>query len=77
MAAISEQRRLGHEIRNGMNALQLNAACLKICEPHEALECVEAIISASAALVDCVDRLAELPEAPPAAIPSTDTPAPA
>ncbi len=64
MPAITDHRRLGHEIRNCMNALTLNTTCLKLCEGDDAIECVDSIVTASDSLMELLDQLDQLPEAP-------------
>ena len=59
---MTEERRIAHEIRNGLNALHLNAVCLKLCEPDEAIDCVDAIIQACDELIQLMEQMEQLPE---------------
>lgn len=61
---MTERRKLGHDVRNEMNTLLLNAQCLFICSGSEAVECVDAIMVAADAIVSIVDQLALLPDKP-------------
>jgi hypothetical protein len=61
---LTERRRLNHDIRNGLNTLILNVQCLPISTGDELVECLDAIIGASDAIVTQVDELIALPEEP-------------
>ncbi len=61
---MSQQRKLGHEIRNGMNALQLHAQVLKLCEGDELIESLDAIISSCDRLTELMDEVDQLPDTP-------------
>ncbi len=45
-----------------MNTLMLNMQCLPITTGDEAIECVDAVITATDTIADVVDQLAQLPD---------------
>ncbi len=67
---MSEKRRLGHDIRNSMNALQLHAQVLQLCDGSELLESIDAIIDACDQLMRMMDELDQLPDHPTAPVES-------
>jgi nitrogen-specific signal transduction histidine kinase len=59
---MTERRRLGHDIRNGMNVLVLNAQCLPISKGDDLIECLDAMLDATDSIVSLVDQLEALPD---------------
>ena len=61
---MTERRKLGHDIRNGMNTLVLNMQCLPISTGSDAIECLDAIDGAIDSIVELVDKIQALPDEP-------------
>jgi nitrogen-specific signal transduction histidine kinase len=59
---MTERRKLGHDLRNAMNAIMLNVQCLKLTTGADAMECADAIVTATDAATELIDRLALLPD---------------
>ena len=66
---MTERRKLGHDMRNGMNTLVLNMQCLPISTGSDAVECLDAIDDAVDSIIELVDRVQALPDEPAAANP--------
>jgi nitrogen-specific signal transduction histidine kinase len=62
---MTERRRLAHDVRNALNTLALNLQCLPITSGDEALECVDAILTAADEIVALIDQLEQLPDEAP------------
>jgi hypothetical protein len=63
---VTERRKLSHDMRNEMNTLMLNMQCLRILDGSEAIESLDAMLSASEAIMKLVDRIDALPDEPQA-----------
>ena len=66
---LTERRRLAHDLRNSLNTLVLNIQCLPISTGNDAVECLDAILSATDSIVDLIDQTDALPDDPPAGSP--------
>jgi hypothetical protein len=64
---LTGRRKLGHDIRNGMNTLVLNTQCLPISTRSESIECLDAIDNAVDSIIELVDKVQALPDEPAAA----------
>jgi hypothetical protein len=64
---LTERRKLGHDIRNGMNTLMLNTQCLSISTGSDLIDCLDAIDGAVDSIIELVDKVQALPDEPAAA----------